>query len=242
VGDRRHQCRDVFRDIGAGEGVAFVAGAEGGRGVRAHGGVHIHDSIKPAYEHEHNPSRLPENHGMRVLELPILDEANAAMQQEIQARVKNWDYAGYDADAMMIRAYRQFVDEFTDIFRQFMRPLLEVEGQPVLWHCKAGKDRTGFAAVILLRTLGVEESFIYQDYLLSARYVDRRRGSLLLLRLLHGNAAVVLVLPLLGVQAAWIDATSWAIDEKWGSFERYVRDGLGLSSEDVTRLQTYTLV
>jgi protein-tyrosine phosphatase len=57
-----------------------------------------------------------------------------------------------------------------DQYNAFFRILLEAEG-PVLFHCSAGKDRTGVAAALLLSALGVERETVIQDYLLSAQYV-----------------------------------------------------------------------
>ena len=42
-------------------------------------------------------------------------------------------------------------------YRRFMHEVLEANGQPILFHCTAGKDRTGFAAAILIRILGVAQ-------------------------------------------------------------------------------------
>ncbi len=52
--------------------------------------------------------------------------------------------------------------------REAMRP----ENHPVLFHCAAGKDRTGVVAALLLSLLGVAEEDIVEDYLLSAASVE----------------------------------------------------------------------
>ena len=44
---------------------------------------------------------------------------------------------------------------------------------PAVFHCSAGKDRTGVVAALLLATLGVEDRHIADDYHLSARAIDR---------------------------------------------------------------------
>ncbi|MBN1303765.1 MAG: tyrosine-protein phosphatase [Anaerolineales bacterium] len=203
--------------------------------------IHTLVDFRSRSEMEKYPNRLPENHSLNILELPVLDQANQAMESEIRQRIKERDYAGFDPGVKMMQSYRQFAADFTAEFRSFIQAVLRAEGKPVLWHCVAGKDRTGFAAMILLRILGVQEETITQDYLLSKTHIDRRRASLVLLTLLAGRQAAALVRPLLDVRVDWIQAASRAIEEHWGGFEEYVRDGLGLSDQDISRLQDYTL-
>ena len=58
-------------------------------------------------------------------------------------------------------------------YRHFFDVLLENsdEGRSVLFHCSAGKDRTGMGAVYLLTALGVDEATIRRDYLASNKYL-----------------------------------------------------------------------
>ena len=64
--------------------------------------------------------------------------------------------------------------ERCDQFGQMVRALSESEGTPALIHCSAGKDRTGWAASLMLLTLGVDEGEVIAHYLESnARMVDR---------------------------------------------------------------------
>jgi hypothetical protein len=61
-----------------------------------------------------------------------------------------------------------------DQYKAFFTELLQAEGKPVLYHCSAGKDRTGIATMLLLAALGVDKETIIQDYLLSAQYVAEK--------------------------------------------------------------------
>jgi protein-tyrosine phosphatase len=69
--------------------------------------------------------------------------------------------------------------------REVMRPA----GHPVLFHCAAGKDRTGVVAALLLAVLGVAEDDIVEDYLLSAAGVDAVIARLLSLEMYAGMLA-----------------------------------------------------
>src|ERR1700684_1679224 len=47
------------------------------------------------------------------------------------------------------------------------------DSAPLVIHCTAGKDRTGFACALILHALGVSEDVISEDYLLTNRYYRR---------------------------------------------------------------------
>jgi protein-tyrosine phosphatase len=65
----------------------------------------------------------------------------------------------------MEETYRDFVRVNADVFARFLGLLAEAEGAPLLFHCTAGKDRTGFAAALILHVLGADPETIEADYL-----------------------------------------------------------------------------
>ena len=83
-----------------------------------------------------------------------------------------------------------------------MDNLLEAKGQPLLFHCTAGKDRTGFAAAITLRLLGVPEETILEDYLLSNDYTRWLRWMILTYLRLSRVSGCHFRTPAFGCQAA----------------------------------------
>jgi len=194
--------------------------------------------FRSALEREEEPDRLPEAPSFAVVDIPILDEGNEALVKEIATRIENGDFDGFDPDALMMDANRQFADEFTPQFAQFLRSVIDAGGRPVLWHCTAGKDRTGFASAILLRILEVPQETVLQDYLASGEQaLQARRSQMLMLRLFKGQEAADKVSVLLGVRQPWLEAAFSEIDTRWGDFDSYVRAGLGLSEEDISHLR-----
>lgn len=193
-------------------------------------------------EKAEEPNRLPDPPGFRVVEIPTLDDGNKALVEELMARIESGDFDSFDPDQVMIQANRQFAGEFTPQFRQFIDTVLEADGDPLLWHCSAGKDRTGFASAILLRVLGVPEDVVLEDYLASQQHaLDARRGQLLLLRLFKGEQAADKLTVMMGVDQTWLAAAFEEIDTRWGGFDAYVRDGLQLDQQDIARLQRVLL-
>lgn len=189
------------------------------------------------------PNRLPRGHAIKVVELPLFDdEASGNLGAELRERMKRGELDGLDPAALLIDANERLVTAFTPSYRTFIGELLAARGAPVLFHCTAGKDRTGFAAAIVLRLLGVPEEAVVADYLRSKQYsLAARRRDLLVLRLLKGPRLTALVRALLGVEAAYLQAAFAAIDREYGSFAAYTRDGLGLDTAAVEQLRSYLL-
>ena len=73
------------------------------------------------------------------------------------------------------RVYRLLAqsNEAQEAYTEFFRVLLASEGRPVLWHCTQGKDRTGAAALLLLTALGVDETVILRDYMLTNEFTQK---------------------------------------------------------------------
>ena len=189
-------------------------------------------------EKAEEPNHLPDPPGFRVVEIPTLDEGNKALVGEIMARIESGDFNDFDPERSMITANRQFASEFTPQFREFVHTVLEAEGKPVAWHCSAGKDRTGFAAAILLRILGVPEDVVMRDYLASKQLaLDARRSQLLLLRVFKGEEAADKLSVMMGVEESWLRAAFDEIDRTWGDFDTYVQQGLQLDDNDIARLR-----
>ena len=208
--------------------------------LRALGQLHLSTLIdfRSLAEKTREPNRLPQAPGFDVVEIPILDQGNSAIAEKIMERIDTGDFEGFDPDRIMLNANQQFAVQFTPQFRRFMHSVLEANGEPVVWHCTAGKDRTGFASAVLLRLLGVPEDIVMQDYLASGEQaLDARRSQLLLLRLFKGEEAAGKLGILLGVERGWLQAAFDAIDSHWGGFDRYVSEGLQLDASDVAQLK-----
>lgn len=73
---------------------------------------------------------------------------------------------------IMIDAYRGFVRDHAGTFGRALMAMAVSPG-PVLVHCTAGKDRTGFIVAVLQAALGADEHAILRDYLETNRAWDR---------------------------------------------------------------------
>jgi protein-tyrosine phosphatase len=134
-----------------------------------------------------------------------------------------------DVVALMQDTYRGFVRTSTHRFAQFFGHLLESD-EPTVFHCTAGKDRTGFAAALVLHALGATREEVMRDYLLTNERLNTAplRGTLL-----PAHVADVL----LRVQPEFLDAAFEAIAQDYGSLQSYLADGLRLGVPEMQRLR-----
>lgn len=146
------------------------------------------------------------------------------------------------AEAIMKRINRGFVvnDDERRAFATAVRRVVDDE-LPLLFHCTAGKDRTGWMAAVLLTILGVDRDTVIDDYLESNRHylpkVVEQLSSL-------PNLALdpQLLTPLFTQVPEYLLAGFAAADDHYGGFEPYVRTGLGISDTEVAALRTTLLV
>jgi protein-tyrosine phosphatase len=142
------------------------------------------------------------------------------------------------AEAVMHRVYRSFVESpksreaFAGVFRQL------ATGGAQLFHCSAGKDRTGWVAALLLHVAGVDNATIESDYLLTNAFsggsrarVERKLEEAL------GREHVAIYEPTLVADVAYLDAAYDAVRTQYGDRATYLRSGLGLDDATLVTLR-----
>jgi protein-tyrosine phosphatase len=164
-----------------------------------------------------------------------LIQAGPAAQQEAlgddKAAEIMRDYYAWFVSNPTARA--QFAKAFTDI--------ATAQGA-VLYHCTAGKDRTGWMTAILMSALDVPKGQIYNDFLDSNDNLAAGNKALL-----DGLVAQGLVTdralwePILGVQREFLDAAFDQVQTSYGSFDRFLSDGLGIDGATLDALKAKLL-
>jgi protein-tyrosine phosphatase len=132
-------------------------------------------------------------------------------------------------------------EEYAKVFAQ-----LKQDHLPLLYHCAAGKDRTGVFSALLLLTLGVPEKTVVADYELTNKYLRDGMSSEGSKKMLAGNPALAHLTPeqrqvLIAADPEYLKSTLRQIEAKYGSFDNYRRTELGVSDGDVTRLRARLL-
>lgn len=182
------------------------------------------------WERHRSPDPFPVYPTFKIVEIPV-PNIFSAIDRVYLEKVKMRNITDPEINAFMLYLYKRMVVECLPQYRQFAQEILIAKGKPVLFHCgSGGKDRTGFAAAIVLSILGVPENTVFYDYLLTNKYkLPDFRGEP------SGFAMVV------GVKEIWLKAAFDSIKAEYGSFRKYVFEGLQLTEKDIRRLRSYLL-
>ena len=125
----------------------------GWRGVGDLGIKRIYDlrrqserDASPTVEHGLDHEVVHLSIGPEFVEVPMLEFFS---QRDVSTQPLDETY--------MAEMYRELLTDFSDVFAQLFKNLAEGTHRPAVFHCTAGKDRTGLAAALLLGVLGVED-------------------------------------------------------------------------------------
>ncbi|WP_245663311.1 tyrosine-protein phosphatase [Nocardia inohanensis] len=184
--------------------------------------------------------RLPS--GVPLVSRPIEDGGMfAKMYQAIQSKdpVKQQELLGDGkAEQIMGDMYRNFFT--SDALAKFGQTVKDLAGTNTvtLFHCTAGKDRTGWTAYVVLRAVGVPETTARQDYLLSNQY---RAAADAALRAQLKQAGIMqnpdLLIPLQEVRDEYLDIAVQQVEQKYGDFGKFLTNGLGLDGATILKLR-----
>lgn len=166
--------------------------------------------------------------------LPQVVVHSLAIEPTIVQKLSDLIAAGHrltpgEVTAHMQDTYRGFVRHNTHRFAELFAHLLE-RAEPTVFHCTAGKDRTGFAAALILRSLDVSEADVMHDYLLTNERLKPMEASR------HGLAPELQSV-LWRVQPQFLQAAFEAVDADYGGVEAYLREGLRLGQAERARLR-----
>ncbi|MFC9790094.1 tyrosine-protein phosphatase [Rhodococcus sp. NPDC127528] len=144
-----------------------------------------------------------------------------------------------DARNLMREMNRSFVTGESDraAFKTLLTDLAAADGSQ-LFHCTAGKDRTGWTSMLLQSIAGVDDATIMNDYLLTNEYnAEWAAANRAYIVSTQGEQVAQLFDPLLGVEADYLQAGLDQIQATYGSVEQYIAVGLGLNAETIQALE-----
>lgn len=179
-------------------------------------------------EVEKDKSKLPTTYKINKVRVPIGDRSGN-MQTQLKKKIRKADQKTFDSEGFVGDVMRQFIDTFAFHYQPFLDLAFEEENAPLLFHCTAGKDRTGLGAAILLAMLGVEKDVILDDFLMSNFYRNREINKTLRKTSLVGVRQRV-AQPLVEVKESYLKIAFDAIDEKYGSMENFLEMEYGFNS------------
>jgi protein-tyrosine phosphatase len=137
------------------------------------------------------------------------------------------------------RAYTSMLDEGSERFAAAFELLSAPGALPAVFHCAAGKDRTGLLAALVLGALGVSRDHVVEDYALTERMMHR---FLDVMRDDPARAAAIDAAPpaFFAADPAAIGMVLDDIERDHGSVRGYVR-AIGVTDAALARLDTALL-
>ncbi|GAB2829408.1 tyrosine-protein phosphatase [Actinocorallia aurea] len=145
------------------------------------------------------------------------------------------------AAQMMVQGERSMVTSAVSqaAYSSVFDGLSDDDLRAALYHCTAGKDRTGWATASLLTALGVPRATVMADYLASNDY--RAAANAAALASMPAAQAEIYK-PLMDVRAEYLDAGFDQVEKSFGTFAAYERQGLGLTKAELKELKETLLV
>lgn len=140
----------------------------------------------------------------------------------------------------MSKVYKEIVttDFSNNAYEKFLKLLLNPKNGATLWHCSAGKDRAGFATILILYILDFDLDTIVKDYLSTNLYYEANVNAL---ALEYGEEYREVLETVFGVNKEYINVIFDNINNTYGSFDNYLKEGLEFSEADKEKLKSIYL-
>lgn len=169
--------------------------------------------------------------GAEYVHLPILGDRYYPMDPEREDRIVL-------SSPSLPALYAVMIDTAGPLFVEAITLLSQERDGAAVFHCSAGKDRTGFIAAFLLTLLGVDRDSVLSDYALTEQYLGEEFRQALAAHLASAGVSVTSMAT--EAKAEWLADVLDRLDREYGGVEGYLTEH-GLRAQVLDRLRT-TLV
>jgi protein-tyrosine phosphatase len=199
--------------------------------------------LLPEEIEKHGSDRLPES--TREVASSIASARAATLTRQVQESVTTADFESIPP-ALNPEFHRLLLEDGKEQYAALLRELAGPANRPLAFHCSHGIHRTGTATAILLSVLGVPWETIREDYLLSNELrreeIDRQLAKVRQVAadrqgVPPDEVDMTNVEAFYVLDGSYIDGALERAVEEYGTMEAYVRDGLGLTDEEIARLR-----
>jgi protein-tyrosine phosphatase len=197
-------------------------------------GLRVVYDLRRDAERERMPSvELPDGDPRRVL---LAIGGASGETREITDAIFDGEYTEI-GDDFLVDAYRRMAQNDAPTFARLLTALTDPDGLPALFHCTAGKDRTGMTAAMLLTVLGVDEQTILDDYELSTSVYSERRIASLRPRFEQHGIDIDKFRSLFTAPRHAMESLLALLQERHGGVERFLVDAGGMAPEVIDELR-----
>ncbi|MCO6541737.1 MAG: tyrosine-protein phosphatase [Lactobacillus sp.] len=179
--------------------------------------------------------------GVKIINIDILKSANNNASLDDFIAIGATD----KVDEHMMSIYHDLVlDKNAQAgYTQFLQLILQNNTGSTLFHCFAGKDRTGFGAALVLALLNVDEDQILQDYLQTNQ--DRKAANDVIIDYYRQQGAKQAALDAMAialyVKPEYLQKALQLINDNYGDIYTYAQQALNFGAKEVQQLQAKLL-
>ena len=184
--------------------------------------------------------KAPDNLSAKLLKKYINLPISASTLSRMAAQKEIYGDSVESYEKVMEDSYRMYINNHKVVWTKFFEILLKSKKLPIIFHCSAGKDRTGIASFMIQSIFKNPMDLIFENYLISndlltikAATAEQSTNSSN-----HDSLVTKNMLSTLGkVQQSYLNAAIDEIDKKYSSLENYFISQLGLKVNDIQKLE-----
>ncbi|KAG7097323.1 hypothetical protein E1B28_004682 [Marasmius oreades] len=184
-------------------------------------------------------SSLPPMDGIEIVRSPVFSKEDYSPEM-MAKRYKL--YASGKTEAFM-ELYSQILEHGERAFGAVLRHIRDRPTEGCIFHCTAGKDRTGVIAAIILKLAGVDDQSIAQDYALTR--VGREPARAMILQRLSKEPLFAsnneAALNMFTCRYETMIAFLALLEDQYGGVEKYVKTFLKLTDDDINIIRNNLL-
>lgn len=208
-------------------------------------GVRLVCDFRDDYETEKAPSRLPDHPDLRMERFPIGAGGDTTVTGGRKDGLTDLVLAGELGEVspeMLGDFYVGMLEGRSEPLVAVLERVADPANHPLVFHCTAGKDRTGVLAAILLAVLGVPDETILDDYELTDRYRTPHRIAEIEPRLAAAGVELDKVRALFSAERRVLARTLATLEERYGSVPAFLTGPAGMDPATLERLRSLLLV
>lgn len=163
----------------------------------------------------------------------------------IKIAAKEAEKSPNEGENKMHTQYLRFVNNSPcqNAYKKMLELLTNIDNAPLVQHCRGGKDRTGYGCMLLLLALGVDESYVVRDYMITAGVRKKRNETKLSKYKKYTNDPVILdyLMALIEAREEFLKTSIDEINKSYGGINQYLKNVFLLKDEDFKKLKEYYL-
>ena len=170
---------------------------------------------------------------------PIFSNMNSGLIDGLDDGLKNGNLTKEAAEDLLLKMYQSFANDDAKKFKLLLHQIMVQDNYPNVFHCTAGKDRTGYTAAMILAILKVDRQTILDEYEMTNFFTKD------LIEMYAANVEKLgygkqlspeVVEVIMSVNKKYLEASFDIIDKKYGGIDAYIKNQLGFSAAEREKL------